>query len=73
MPIERHIIWKVQNFETYSITLSQLSQESLTHIIRNGEFMGAGWWTGIQTWIGEQWDKKGDLTLKSHFNRAETC
>lgn len=24
--------------------------------------MGTGWWIGIQTWIGEQLDKKGDLT-----------
>lgn len=33
---------------------SQLSQGNITHIIRDGEFMGAGWWTGIQTWILEQ-------------------
>lgn len=46
------------------ISLSQLSQKSLTHIIRDGEFMGAGLWTGIQTCIGEQWDKKGNLTFK---------
>lgn len=54
------------------ISLSHPSQESITHIIRNGEFMGAGWWAGIQTWIGEQWDKTGNLTLNDHLNRAET-
>lgn len=36
-----------------------------THIIRNGEFMGAGWWTGIQTWVRDKCNQGESLTLES--------
>lgn len=35
-----------------------------THVVRNGEFMGAGWWTGIQTYNQVKQFQKG-LNLKS--------
>lgn len=41
-------------------TISPL--EKCTHIIRNGELMGAGWWSGIQTWVRDKCNQEGSLT-----------
>ena len=58
-----YIVYCNDNFNFKNVSVTSISPlKKCTHIIRNGELMGAGGWSGIQTWVRDKRNQGGILT-----------